>query len=111
MTARNSALLRVLHLRNFAVIPVLPLYAGTESMAGMSHSSDHDPATQNRYGPDRFNVAWLKDGEKLTSFQRIGFGVFSLFLLFAGVFFGAAAFNAIREGHVLGARAAGAFLP
>jgi hypothetical protein len=72
-------------------------------MAGMSHGSDHDPITKSRYEPDRFNVAWLKNGEKLSLFQRIGFLVLSLFFLCAGVSFGGAAFNAIREGSVLGA--------
>jgi hypothetical protein len=72
-------------------------------MANMSHSTDHDPKTKSRYEPDRFNVAWLKNGEKLSSFQRIGFGVLSLFIFVVGVVFGASAFNAIREGHVLGA--------
>jgi hypothetical protein len=72
-------------------------------MTDMSHSSDHDPITKSRHEADRFNVAWLKNGEKLTSFQRIGFGVFSLFFLLAGCFFGAAAVDAIREGHMLGA--------
>lgn len=69
----------------------------------MTHNSDHDPITKSRYEPDRFNVAWLKTGEKLTPFQRIGFGVFSLFFLAAGVVFGACAFDSIRHGHVLGA--------
>jgi hypothetical protein len=72
-------------------------------MADMPHSSDHNPITKSRYEADRFNVAWLKDGEKLSLFQRIGFGMFSLFFLFAGVFFGALAFNAIRKGDVLSA--------
>lgn len=72
-------------------------------MADVPHSSDHNPITKSRYEPDRFNVAWLKNGEKLSLFQRIGFGMFSLFFFLAGVFFGALAFNAIRKSDVLGA--------
>ena len=72
-------------------------------MAGMSHGSDHHPITKSRYEPDRFNVAWLRNGERLTLLERIGFTVLSLFILCPGVEFGASALNAIREGHVLGA--------
>ena len=72
-------------------------------MAEMSHSSDHDPITKSRYEADRFNVAWLKNGEKLNWFQRIGFAGFSLAFLYCGVDSGMCAFDAFREGAVLGA--------
>jgi hypothetical protein len=67
----------------------------------MSH--DFNPITRSKYEADRFNVAWLKNGEELNWLKRIGFALFSLFFLLAGVCFGALAINSIRHGEVLGA--------
>ena len=55
----------------------------------------------------RFNDAWLKNGEKLNWFQRIGYAGFSHAFLYCGVDSGMCAFDAFREGG-LGAFGVGA---
>ena len=69
----------------------------------MLDSPDHDPIRRSRQEADPFNVAWMKNGEKLSWLQRIGFAVFSLFFFSAGLLFGSFAVSDIRNGEFLGA--------
>jgi len=69
----------------------------------MTDSPDYDPIRRSRQEADRFNVAWLKNGEELSWLQRIGFAVFSLFFFSAGLFFGTLAVTDIHDGEFVGA--------
>jgi hypothetical protein len=72
-------------------------------MAGVTDSPDYDPIRRSRQEADRFNVAWMKNGEKLSWVQRIGFAVISFVFFSAGLLFGTLAVNDIRNGEFLGA--------
>jgi hypothetical protein len=69
----------------------------------MTYEPDLDPIRKSSREADRFNTAWMKNGEKLTWLQRIGFAVFSFLLVTFGVLFGSIAASGIRSGNVLGA--------
>jgi hypothetical protein len=71
-------------------------------MAGVTDSPDCDPIRRSRQGADRFNVAWLKNGEKLSWLQRIGFAVVSLVFFSGGLFFGTLAVTDLHDGEFIG---------
>jgi hypothetical protein len=72
-------------------------------MAGMDNGSGHDPLAKSRYEANRFNVAWMRDGERLNWVQRIGFATISLVTFFMGLIWGALAVNDVRKGSLIGA--------
>jgi hypothetical protein len=72
-------------------------------MSRMPHESDFDPIRKSAREAHRFNSAWLRNGERLTWLQRIGFAVISLFFFMAGIYFGTLAASDIGSGEVLGA--------
>jgi hypothetical protein len=45
----------------------------------------YDPLAASSIESDAFNRAWLKDGKRLKPIQRVGFGIFSLAFIFAGL--------------------------
>lgn len=62
-----------------------------------------DPIRKGHREADSFNVAWWKNGERLTWLQRIGFAVISLAFFSFGLFFAALVINDVRDGELLGA--------
>ena len=56
---------------------------------------DYDPIQKSWRESQSFNIAWTKDGERLTWPQRIGFAIFSFFLFTAGLLGETLALNTI----------------
>jgi hypothetical protein len=69
----------------------------------MIHERDLDPIRKSSRETNSFNIAWMKNGEKLTWLQRIGFAVFSFVFFASGVLFGTFAASSVRDENVLGA--------
>jgi hypothetical protein len=72
-------------------------------MTDLPHDPGFDPIRKSHREADSFNVAWWKNGEKLTWVQRIGFAVISLSFFSAGLIFGVNAMNYARDWNLLGA--------
>jgi hypothetical protein len=51
-----------------------------------ARSTDFDPVRKVSREARSFNLTWLKNGERLTWVQRIGFGIFSLSFLYFGLY-------------------------
>jgi hypothetical protein len=64
---------------------------------------DYDRLRKSCWREDPFNRAWLKDGEKLSWMQRIGFAVVSFIFLFIGLFIATMALNTLLKGELLSA--------
>ena len=69
----------------------------------MTYEPDLHPIRKSSREANSFNFAWMKNGEKLTWLQRIGFAVFSLIFFASGVLFGIFAVSSVRDENVLGA--------
>jgi hypothetical protein len=72
-------------------------------MSRMPHEPDFDPIRKSSREANGFNSAWMKNGERLTWLQRIGFTVISFFFFTFGIYFGTLAASYIRDWRVLGA--------
>lgn len=72
-------------------------------MSRMPHEPDFDPIRKSWRESNRFNSAWLKNGQRLSWPQRIGFAVISLIFFAFGIYFSTLAASDIRYGEVLGA--------
>src|ERR1700758_354176 len=57
-------------------------------------AGNYDPLQRAKAETHSFNTAWLKNGESLTLFQRIGFTIFSL--AFFGIGLGLAKFSQLQ---------------
>ncbi len=69
----------------------------------MQDNDDYDPLRKSRLEASSFNLAWLKDGQRMTWTQRLGFSVFSFVFLSAGFLFGTYAVSGLLQGEPLGA--------
>jgi hypothetical protein len=67
----------------------------------MTYEPDLDPIRKSSRETNRFNIAWMKNGGKLTWLQRIGFAAISFLLVTFGVVFGTIAASGVRSGNVL----------
>jgi hypothetical protein len=69
----------------------------------MKDAPDHDPLRKSWRESDRFNFAWLRNGEKLTWTQRIGFAVFSFIIFSSCLLFETLSINSLLHGELLSA--------
>jgi len=67
----------------------------------MANIPDHDPLRKSSQETPNFNTVWLKNGEKMTWTQRIGFAVFSFGLFSSGLLFETLAIYSIRNEELL----------
>ena|ERR1700761_1606584 len=67
----------------------------------MGHHPGNDPIRENYPGVDRFNLLWLKHGEKMTWIQRIGFATISLLFFSIGLLVETLAINSLFDGDFL----------
>jgi hypothetical protein len=63
-------------------------------------SSSHDPIQRSWQEAPSFNTAWMKQGERLTWVQRIGFAIFSLTLFGSGLFVESQALSSLIHGDL-----------
>jgi hypothetical protein len=52
----------------------------------MNEAPDYDPIRKSWRENQTFNVAWMKNGERLTWVQRVGFAIVSLCFFAFGLF-------------------------
>jgi hypothetical protein len=76
----------------------------------MSDAPDYDPIRKSRREDSIVDRAWLKDGEKLTWTQRIGFAILSLCIFSGGLFFATSAIESLRDGGSLSLDSVGAVI-
>ena len=74
----------------------------------MNEAPDYDPIRKSWRENQTFNVAWMKNGERLTWIQRVGFAIVSLCFFAFGLFFAALAIGSLREGDLLSLGSVGA---
>jgi hypothetical protein len=61
----------------------------------------YDPLQAVRTQSSAFNVAWLKNGESLSVFQRTGVTIFSLLFVGIGLYLSGFALMFLREGNFM----------
>jgi hypothetical protein len=76
----------------------------------MSGTPDYDPIRKSWREGKIIDRAWLKDGERLTWTQRIGFAILSLCIFSAGLFLATSAIAFLRDGDLFSLDSAGAVI-
>jgi hypothetical protein len=66
----------------------------------VSHAPDYDPIRKSWRESKIIDRAWLKDGEKLTWMQRIGFAILSLCIFSGGLVVATSAVGFLRDGDL-----------
>jgi hypothetical protein len=67
----------------------------------MTQRPDYDPIRKSWREADSYNLTWLKNGEKMTWMQRIGFAIMSLIIFSSGLLVGKLAINSLLNGEFL----------
>jgi hypothetical protein len=76
----------------------------------MSDAPDYDPIRKSWREGKIIDRAWLKDGEKLTWIQRIGFAILSLCIFSGGLFLTTSAIASLRDGDLFSLDSVGAVI-
>jgi hypothetical protein len=76
----------------------------------MSDAPDYDPIRKSWREGKIIDRAWLKDGERLTWTQRIGFAILSLCIFSAGLFLATSAIAFLRDGDLFSLDSVGAVI-
>ena len=76
----------------------------------MSDAPDYDLIRKSWREGKLIDRAWLKDGERLTWTQRIGFAILSLCIFSAGLFLAAFAIAFLRDGDLFSLDSIGAVI-
>jgi hypothetical protein len=67
----------------------------------MTNTPDYDPIRKGWREAGSFNVAWLRNGEKLNWTQRIGFAIISFITFSSGLLVEILAINSLLNGELL----------
>jgi hypothetical protein len=67
----------------------------------MTQTPDYDPIRKSWREAGSFNLAWLKNGEKMTWMQRIGFATMSFIVFSSGLLVETLAINSLLNGEFL----------
>ena len=67
----------------------------------MTNPPDYDPIRKSWREAGSFNFSWLRNGEKLTWTQRIGFAIISFLVFSSGLLVETLAINSLINGELL----------
>jgi hypothetical protein len=76
----------------------------------MSEAPDYDPIRKSWREGKIIDHFWLRDGEKLTWMQRIGYALVSLCIFSAGLLLAASAIASLRDGDLFSLDSVGAVI-